>query len=77
MSLRPAASIIEMEPSVSPTVTDERIFPEVMLNEISDPPVTDATNPTLPLGAIIGWACLSSMAEEGSETVRTRESLVR
>jgi hypothetical protein len=45
-----------MEPIVSPTATDDSIFPEDMLNDISDPPVTEATNPTLPLDAISGWA---------------------
>src|SRR4030095_14392141 len=56
MSRRPSVSIIDLGPRVSPTATDERIFPEDKLNDISDPPVTDATNPTLPLDAIRGCA---------------------
>ena len=54
ISRRPPLSVIEIEPSVSPTATVERILPEVMLKEMSDPPVTDATNPTLPLDASSG-----------------------
>ena len=48
-----------------------------MLNEIRDPPVTDATNPILPLEEIRGCACLSRIEEEGRETLRTWEILVR
>src|SRR5512143_1370679 len=77
ISLRPAVSIIEIEPRVSPTATDDRILPEVRLNEMSDPPVTDATNPTWPLDAISGCACSLSMDEEGRDTLRCFESLVR
>src|SRR6185369_11862937 len=51
-SLCPPASTIDIEPRVSPTATDERTLPEVTLNEMSDPPVTDATKPTLPLEEI-------------------------
>jgi hypothetical protein len=63
--------MIDIAPSVWPTPTDESIFPEVMLKEISDPPVADPTKPTLPLDAISGCARSSSTAEDGSETVRT------
>jgi hypothetical protein len=66
-----AVSIIDIAPTLSPTVTDDKILPEVRLNEINDPPVTDATNPTFPLAAIRGCACSSSTAEEGSERLRT------
>jgi hypothetical protein len=60
-----------MAPTLFPTVTEDKIFPEVTLNEINDPPVTDATNPTFPLLAISGCACSSSTADEGSERLRT------
>jgi len=62
--------MIDIAPSVSPTPTDDRIFPEVTLKEMSEPPVADTTKPVLPLEAISGCARSSSRAEEGSLTVR-------
>jgi hypothetical protein len=76
MSLCPETSIIEAEPSDSPTETDESTLPDVRLNEMSEP-VTEVTKPTLPLAAIKGCARSSSTAEEGSETLRALEIVVR
>jgi hypothetical protein len=77
MSLRPAASTIEIGPTLSPTAIDESSLPDERLKEMIDPPVTEDTNPTLPLDEMSGCACSSSMALAGSERLRVSPSRAR